>query len=165
MIAPPVAERDVHAPFYPAAKPLQTLKSAADSSSNLCDYCRNPSFTLRYALKQPAPILISDLSGTYTPISGRFRLFPHPQTSRGDSKKPSIKTNGAEGIRTPDPRIANAVLYQLSYNPGNLSLQAPGHVWCQGPASLSHGTAFEARRFHEHKNGNLCADLVFDRCA
>ncbi len=25
--------------------------------------------------------------------------------------------NGAEGIRTPDPRDANAMLYQLSYNP------------------------------------------------
>jgi hypothetical protein len=29
--------------------------------------------------------------------------------------RPGMKTGAAEGIRTPDPRITNAVLYRLSY--------------------------------------------------
>ena len=29
------------------------------------------------------------------------------------------KAGGGEGIRTPDPRVANAVLCQLSYTPDN----------------------------------------------
>ena len=31
--------------------------------------------------------------------------------------KRSLEPGGGEGIRTPDPRVANAVLCQLSYTP------------------------------------------------
>ncbi len=41
-----------------------------------------------------------------------------------------LKNGGAEGIRTPDPRDANAMLYQLSYNPTKNNLNYIKSCFC-----------------------------------
>src|SRR5215471_2743367 len=40
-----------------------------------------------------------------------------------NSLKPDHSVGGGEGIRTPDPRVANAVLCQLSYAPNKQNLK------------------------------------------
>ena len=46
-------------------------------------------------------------------IPGRKSELPNPKSDREAHQKPG----GGEGIRTPDPMVANHVLCQLSYTP------------------------------------------------
>jgi hypothetical protein len=43
-----------------------------------------------------------------------------------NTAEPEAKAGAAEGIRTPDPRITNAVLYRLSYRGGRMAVLIPG---------------------------------------
>lgn len=48
----------------------------------------------------------------------KFLFWLDPNTEILDIKTPVQKSNcGPKETRTPDPRIANAMLYQLSYRP------------------------------------------------
>ena len=57
-------------------------------------------------------------------------------TNPGSDRAAHPKPGGGEGIRTPDPRVANAVLCQLSYTPdkANLKFKIPNsrEVGCGG---------------------------------
>src|SRR5689334_10730414 len=53
----------------------------------------------------------------------KFRLAPignHQSFQISNLRSEDRKVGGGEGIRTPDPRVANAVLCQLSYAPDSL---------------------------------------------
>src|ERR1700694_5372075 len=50
-------------------------------------------------------------------ISNRKFDFSKPRGNHSAHPNPG----GGEGIRTPDPRVANAVLCQLSYTPDNIA--------------------------------------------
>ena len=67
----------------------------------------------------------------------------------------SISPGGGEGIRTPDPRVANAVLCQLSYTPDTLPIgdcqfqdvvQLPIGNW-KSAMKLVAGAGFEPATF------------------
>ena len=67
-------------------------------------------------------IQISNLKFDFSKPRGNHSAHPNP--------------GGGEGIRTPDPRVANAVLCQLSYTPdkANLKFKIPNsrEVGCGG---------------------------------
>ena len=49
----------------------------------------------------------------------------------------TVKNGGAEGIRTPDPRLAKAVLSQLSYSPKKLNSFQPSVISFLGFPTLT----------------------------
>ena len=58
-----------------------------------------------------------EINGNEARVSYTLPMPPHGKTSDKISVLPIETPSGAEGIRTPDLRIANAALSQLSYSP------------------------------------------------
>ena len=66
-------------------------------------------------------------------------------TPFGADRDPQLKSGAARGIRTPDPRITNAMLYQLSY--GSTGLAAVGYVMgIEKPRSIAFRLPFGRTR-------------------
>ena len=87
----------------------------------------------------------SDVAGVRLAIEG---LVGHIQATKPE--KITEKTSGDEGIRTPDIRVANAALYQLSYVPAGPRAVFAG----RGGSSLAEGSVDEQHaltneRLHE----------------
>ena len=64
-----------------------------------------------------------------------MKLRTEQQPVRWTTTFPHVTGGGDEGTRTLNPRLAKAVLYQLSYVPGSQARRVPSgdsDAWCGG---------------------------------
>ena len=58
--------------------------------------------------------VLKSLNKIDIPLASKLATIAGPKNARSADKM-RVSGGAAEGIRTPDPRITNALLYQLSY--------------------------------------------------
>ena len=70
-----------------------------------------------YSIVKDLLLLLSTKCRNFNPKQAEDSSYDPGGKSAFSNHKSAILPGGGEGIRTPDPRVANAVLCQLSYTP------------------------------------------------